>query len=169
MHYSYRAKKLNIVSLSWITVLAILLSLGGCGGGGGGSGSGTGTTGGIARPSPSSSGSSGQPADGPVISLTWQLPSFNEDGSCVDDLAGFRFNLGTSPGSYSYRGTTSLENTNCAPIGPQTGCGAVMRCTYDVSGLPPTGSIWHVSIQAFDTSGNFSGHSNEIRIAARQI
>ncbi len=79
---------------------------------------------------------------GSVI-LSWQAPNYNEDGSQLTDLAGYRVYYGES--SQTYTEVVSIESsTSCS-----------------ISGLPLGRSIYF-SVTAFDTLGNESILSSEV-------
>jgi len=73
--------------------------------------------------------------------LSWTAPTQNEDGSTLDDLAGYRIHYGTSPGNY--------------PNKVNIGSGVT---SYMVENLTP--QTWYFVVTAFDTSLNHSEFSN---------
>jgi hypothetical protein len=77
------------------------------------------------------------------VSLSWDAPTLNEDGSPVTDLAGYDVHYGTSPGSY---GTTLTHDTSTTAI---------------VKELTP-GVAYYFAVTAVDLSGNHSVYSNEV-------
>ncbi|MDH4028308.1 MAG: fibronectin type III domain-containing protein [Nitrospirota bacterium] len=77
------------------------------------------------------------------ISLSWDPPVTNEDGTPLNDLEGYNIYYGTASGSYPQKIT----------VGNVT--------TYQVTGLA-SGSTYCFAITAYDTSGNESLYSNEI-------
>lgn len=101
----------------------------GCGGGGGGSGSGV-------NPPPIN--------DPPTYSVTlaWDAPTTNADGTPLDDLGGYVIYDGTSSGSY----------------GMWTDVGNVTQFTLDSL----TAGTYYFVVTAYDASGNESSYSNEI-------
>ena len=113
----------------FIIILVIFLLIGGCGGDGGGSSSGTSGTGG-------------------TISLAWDAPTTNADGSSLTDLKGYWIHYGTSPGLYAER--TYAGNVT----------------TYTLTGLTP-GQTYYIAATAIDTSDNQSNLSNEVSGAAK--
>ncbi len=123
-----------------LIVLIFTITVFGCGGSGGGSGgndSGVNDSGGRK----SDSGGSGSTIVDSVT-LSWDEPDTNDDGSPLTDLAGYKVYYGTS--SYTY--------TQSVDVGKYTG--AV------INNLSP--GTWCFSITAYDTSGNESGNSNEL-------
>ena len=76
-------------------------------------------------------------------SLSWDAPTESEDGSPLEDLAGFRVHYGTAPGTYS--NTIEIPNPGVT--------------THLVENLSP--GVWYFVVTAYDTSGNESGWSNE--------
>ncbi|GMQ87291.1 MAG: hypothetical protein BMS9Abin08_0491 [Gammaproteobacteria bacterium] len=78
-----------------------------------------------------------------TAALSWTPPMTNEDGSVLDDLAGYKVYYGTSSGSYS--SSITVNNPGIA--------------SYVVDNLLP-GTHYFV-VTAYDTSGNESGYSNQ--------
>lgn len=77
--------------------------------------------------------------------LTWDAPTTNEDGTPLNDLAGYNIYYGTSSGVY----TTTIPTENII--------------TYTVGNLIP--GIYYFVVTAVDTSGNESNYSNEVNKA----
>jgi fibronectin type 3 domain-containing protein len=102
-----------------ISVLSVLALLAGCGGGGGGGGG----------PSYSS------------VTLAWDEPTTNEDGTPLTDLAGYNVYYGTSSNTY-----THIEDAGTATI-------------YNVTGLT-VGTTYYFAVTAYDFSGNHSDFSS---------
>jgi len=75
------------------------------------------------------------------ISLAWDNPTTNIDGSSLTDLAGYKIHYGQA-GDY----------TNVVDLGNAT--------TYTINNLVP--GTWCFSISAYDLSGNESNYSNEV-------
>ena len=84
------------------------------------------------------------PGDGGSNSLmlSWTAPTTNEDGSPLEDLAGYRIYYGNESGNYFY----------VAEIGNSTA--AKLSNLSDKS--------WYVVVTAYDFFGNESSFSNEI-------
>lgn len=78
------------------------------------------------------------------ISLAWQAPAENEDGSQLEDLAGYRVYDGTSPGRYD----------------TVTDVGRTTQVTLEDMPL----GTYYISVTAYDLNGNESGFSNEVAI-----
>jgi len=76
------------------------------------------------------------------LTLKWEAPITNSNGTSLTDLAGYRIYFGTSPGNYSL----------AIDIGNVT--------TYTIENLSP--GIYYFAIAAYDTSGNESTFSNEV-------
>ena len=76
------------------------------------------------------------------LKLSWNPPTTNEDGTPLEDLAGYKLYYGTQPGQYSkvitMGGTTSVEVDNMSS------------------------GTYFLTVTAFDIYGNESGFSNEI-------
>ena len=136
MHFflsGYKIVNMNQISFSdrkkavlstVIVSLFILLSFPSCGGGGGGSGAGS--------ISPSNS-----------VTLAWDAPTTNADGTPLTDLAGYKVYYGTASGNY----TVSKDVGNVL--------------TYTITGLQ-TGT-YYFAATSYNTLGNESVYSNEVR------
>jgi len=83
-----------------------------------------------------------------AVIISWLPPLTNEDGSTLNDLAGFNVHYGQQSGIYS-----SLVN-----VGPYAIC--------EIRGL--TNGEWYFAVTAYDTSGNQSGFSEEINTIIRR-
>jgi len=81
------------------------------------------------------------------VTLTWQAPTNNNDGSALTDLAGYRLYQGTVSGGYG--ASQDLGVATCS-----TG-----RCSYDVPSLTP--GTYYFAVTAYDTGGYESVLSNE--------
>lgn len=112
----------EITGILFFLTLTLSLALAGCGGGGGGSIE-TGHY--TAR-----------------VTLAWDAPSTNEDGTPINDLAGFKVYYGTSPNYYE------------EPIDVNYVSDAV------IDNL--SSGTWCFAVTAYDTSGNESNYSNEV-------
>ncbi len=102
--------------------LALVLGLFGCGGEEGGSGS-------------------GSQSVGQTISLSWDAPSTNSNGSTLSDLLGYKVYYGNSSGDYTKM--LVVENASFC----------------EISFLSP--GTWYFSVTAYDSQGNESDFSNE--------
>jgi hypothetical protein len=83
-----------------------------------------------------------------TISLAWDPPTTNADGSPLTDLAGYKIYYGTAFGTYDH----SIDVGNVT--------------TYTLTGLAQ-GQTYYIAVIAYDTSNNQSGFSNEASGAAR--
>jgi len=77
-----------------------------------------------------------------TATLSWDAPTVNEDGSPLDDLAGYRVYYGTSLGNYP--NIETIDNPGIV--------------SYVINGLPV--GTWFFTVTALDTSGNESVFSN---------
>lgn len=77
------------------------------------------------------------------VTLSWQAPTTNEDGSPLTDLAGYRVYYGETSGVYT--DVVTVGNYTSASIGSL-----------------PTGQTLYFAVTAFDTSGNQSSPSGEV-------
>ena len=78
-----------------------------------------------------------------TISLAWDAPTTNADGSPLTDLAGYKIYYGTAAGTYDHS----------IPVGNVT--------TYPLTGLTQ-GQSYYLAVTTIDTSNNESGYSNEV-------
>ena len=76
------------------------------------------------------------------LMLSWSAPTTNEDGTPLEDLAGYRLHYGTESGHYTY----------VVDVGDYT--------SAEVGDLAP--DTWYLAVTAYDFLGNESGFSNEI-------
>ena len=76
------------------------------------------------------------------LMLSWTAPTTNEDGSTLDDLAGYKLYYGTQPGQYS----------RVITVGDFT--------TSEIGGLGS--GTYYLTVTAYDIYGNESTFSNEI-------
>ncbi len=76
------------------------------------------------------------------VTLSWDPPTTNADGTPLTDLAGYKIYYGTESGNY----------TNHLDVGNVT--------TYTLTGLQP--GTYYFAVTAYDTSNNESDFSNEV-------
>lgn len=79
-----------------------------------------------------------------VVTLTWDAPTTNEDGSPVT-LSGYKIYYGTLPGTYS--NSVSVSGAGATPV------------TYTLSLSPGT---YYFAVTAISADGQESAYSNEI-------
>ena len=77
------------------------------------------------------------------ITLAWDAPVTNEDGTPLTDLAGYKIYYGTSSGNY----------TEIMDVGNET--------AHQFTGLPD-GTEYFFAVTAYDASANESTYSNEV-------
>ena len=76
------------------------------------------------------------------IKLSWVAPTTYEDGSSLDDLAGYKLHYGTQPGQYTQVVTVD---------------------SYTMAEIDDLGSgTYYLTVTAYDIYGNESDFSNEI-------
>lgn len=92
--------------------------------------------------------------------LVWDAPTTNADGSCLNDLDGFRVNYGLSSGSYNNSISLNLDQLNATPTGQSTGCGEIVSYEFPLDSLGS--ASWYIAVQSRDASGNLSGNSQEV-------
>ena len=108
---------------AFIGVFLLILSVTACGGGG----------------SPGISSIGG--ASG-TVTLAWDAPATNEDGTPLNDLGGYKVYYGRSSRSYTNSIDAGLDNSIAIGVLSQ--------------------GTWFFAVTAYDTSGNESGYSNEV-------
>ena len=125
-------------ALRRVATAALLLGLlGALGCSGGGSGSEA-----VSGPSPDPTPAPDPSPGGAAVSLAWDRPTLGEDGSALNDLAGFKIYDGVSPGDYV--AVTDVGNVKAFTTDPY-----------------PIGT-YYFSVTAYDSSGNESTFSNEV-------
>ena len=117
-----------------LALAAIVLTLAGCGGGGGG-GSSSSSSIGLGTPENTQAATQS-------VTLTWESPTTNSDGSALTDLSGYKVYYGTSTGNYAY----SVD------VGSTAGA--------SISSL--SAGTWCFAVTAYDTSGNESDYSDSV-------
>jgi len=137
----------KIYKTQFFIMLVLLLTLGGCGSGGSGS-SGSSEGGRIVSSGNAISGSGDSGSEqgpgasiGSSVTLAWDKPDSNSDGSDLNDLAGYKVYYGTSSNNYTQ--SIDIGNTTSAVI----------------SNL--SSGTWCFATTAYDSAGNESGYSNE--------
>lgn len=78
-----------------------------------------------------------------TVTLSWQAPTENVDGTAISDLAGFRIYFGPMSGSYTDQLDVSSPGTSTQSL------------------TLPSGS-YYFAMTAVDADGNESGYSNEV-------
>lgn len=90
-----------------------------------------------------------------TVSLSWDPPTTNADGSPCADLAGYKIYWGTAGGIY----TDVLTATNCVNCpAPSVGFATEFECLLSYT----QGVTYFFAVTAFDTFGNESDFSNEV-------
>ncbi len=82
------------------------------------------------------------PAFAADVSLSWDAPTTNEDGTPLTDLAGYTVYYGIESANYT-------ENIDVGNV-----------LTYTVTNL--SDGTYYFAVTAYDTSGNESDYSNEV-------
>ena len=85
-----------------------------------------------------------QPVPVSSVTVLWDPPTVNADGSALDDLAGFNVHYGQQSGIYDSVVVVDSNSATAAQIG----------------GL--TAGAWFFAVSAYDTSGNESTLSSEV-------
>ena len=77
-----------------------------------------------------------------AVSLAWDAPSTNTDGSALTNLGGYKIHYGSSPGNY----------TGVLDVG--------LRGSYSLSDLAP--GTYYFTVTAYNRNGSESESSNEV-------
>lgn len=99
-----------------------------------------------------------EPQDAPT--LVWDAPTTNADGSCLEDLDGFRVNYGLSSGNQTEAISLGLDELTATATGETTACGDVTAYEFPLDVLDS--ASWYITVQSRDTAGNLSADSEEI-------
>lgn len=116
------------------------------------------------QPAPGGNDGGNQPGEDPPpvkgsALLSWEAPNTRTDASCLTDLTAYRISYGPSPDYYPESKTVTVDELQCRETGTRNQCGAVLTCSYEIEDLGE--ASWHFVIQAVDSDGNVSEHSNE--------
>ena len=121
---------------SWLIILTLSLMILSCGGG---TDENQQAKGGLGEPV-----IIGPPTSGPgpsySITLAWEAPTTNADGSPLTDLAGYKFYYGISSGVFTYESALITKPEFTTPLLPQ--------------------GTYYFAVKAFDTHGNASAFSS---------
>lgn len=83
--------------------------------------------------------------------VSWEAPTRRDDGSCLEDLAGFVVKWGPMRGRMDRSVRLSPAEASCSATGRRTECGAVEACRHTVTELGPI--KWYFTVQAYDSQG----------------
>ncbi|HEY3488213.1 MAG TPA: hypothetical protein VGL10_09115 [Gammaproteobacteria bacterium] len=95
------------------------------------------------------------------LTVTWDEPNTNADGTCPNDVAGYDIYIGTAMRSYSRVETVLSDAISCD--GPVPACDAedeTRECTYTVNDV--TVGTKYVALRVYNTSGYRSRYSAEV-------
>jgi hypothetical protein len=98
------------------------------------------------------------------VTLAWDKPATNADGTPCTDLAGYKVYYDTDSAAAPYGGTGLVEGNSPITV-PVSSLTDPARPELALSGLSPS-ATYHLTVTAYDTSGNESGYSNVITIPA---
>jgi hypothetical protein len=98
-------------------------------------------------------------SSGAVITLAWDPPTENEDGTLLEDLAGYKVYYAKVPGVDKQDASIKIPLTDLSDID-------YPACT--IAGLQ-LGQQYCFAVTAYDTSNNYSGLSNEVCGVANPI
>lgn len=141
---TYGFARINITSISFSSVLVLLLV--GCSGGGSSNGSNQ---------------TSNEPT-GDHARLTWNAPTTTIGDECLANLSGYNIHYSRTSGQYDHVDSLSLTSGafSCEQTNYSTNCSEEIHiCSYTVTNL--TEGTWYFAVQAYDSQGNVSGLSNE--------
>jgi hypothetical protein len=89
------------------------------------------------------------------VTVGWDAPSENEDGTPLKDLAGYRVYDGATSGFYTVVSGTIPAHTN-APAGPEDAGSNQYQLVFT------NRQVRFIAVTALDTSGNESDYSEEL-------
>lgn len=92
----------------------------------------------------------GPPGEGRAT-VSWESPTRRNDGSCLDDLAGFVVKWGPMRSRMDRSVRLSPAEAACTATGRRTECGPVRACRHTVTELGPI--KWYFTVQAVDGEG----------------
>ena len=83
---------------------------------------------------------------GQAVTFQWEIPTENEDGTPLLDLAGFKLYQSAETGVYTTIPVSDIANPGIA--------------TYVLEGV--SGGLWYFVVTAYNVDGLESAHSNEV-------
>ncbi len=98
-----------------------------------------------------------------AITLAWDKPETNSDGTPCTDLAGYKVYYDTDIAAAPYAGTGLVEGNSPITV-PVSSLPDPTHPEFVLSGLS-AGARYYLTVTAYDTSGNESGYSNAITVA----
>ena len=125
-------------------VAALGFALSGCGGGAAGAGSAATSQAATGLGAGTGLGTTPPTASTPAVTINWQPPTENTDGSALTNLSGYNIHYGTQSGNYTQ--TISVSNPGLA--------------TYVVDNLSP--GTYYFAVAAVNSSGTESPPSSEV-------
>jgi len=99
------------------------------------------------------------------VTLTWNAPETNTNGTPLDDLAGYRIHYGKKPHTYTEILEVGIDDADlrCSTIdeSDEDEIEGAIECTYVLCGLD-RGS-YYFAVTAINSAGSESKPSNEIK------
>ncbi len=95
-----------------------------------------------------------------TVTLKWNAPNQNMNGSCLTSIAGYHVYSGTSSSNMALKETLAPNAVSCSAGGTANNCGQIQTCSYTLTNI--TSGTWYIAVQAFDSSGQDSGDSNVV-------
>jgi hypothetical protein len=86
------------------------------------------------------------------VTLMWDAPVLNADGTPLTDLAGYRV----------YMAYEAIPDVGGTPMMVADVPASLLEAVVDVGSLPEPGAVVYFRATAYDTSGNESAFSNEV-------
>jgi hypothetical protein len=104
-----------------------------------------------------------------TVTLGWDVPTNNTDGSPLNDLAGYELSIGSSPGNYSRKIIIPLGDKllTCNNSDVNSKPKATAKCSYTVTGLKQ--GDYYLVVRAYNKIGLKSAYSNEVKKTAARI
>lgn len=121
----------------------------------------------LALPSTGAAGEDGKTTRGErSVTLTWDAPTTNTDGSRLTDLKGYKLYYGSAPGKYDPDLTVQLpldhKDLHCEKSdGKKHKHKARTECTYSVRGLSL--QAYYFAVRSYNKKGTESALSNEVK------
>ncbi len=94
------------------------------------------------------------------ITVAWDAPITNSDGSTLTDLAGYKIYYDTDGTGAPYNGIGITQGSSPVTV-PLASLSDVSNPEFVLSGLTVS-TTYYIAVTAYDTSANESGYSNEI-------
>jgi hypothetical protein len=104
-----------------------------------------------------------------AVTLGWDVPTNNTNGTPLTDLAGYELSIGSSPGNYTNSVIIPLGDKllTCNNSDYNSNPNATLKCNYTVTGLKQ--GDYYLVVRAYNKIGLKSAYSNEVKKTAARI